>query len=229
MTFSKLGLILSLSYLGIFLVSGVYAIYLLLFHTATSEFSGLLGILVTLPWSLMFTPILDSIGYITWYESFSGNAAVYGIFAMLGLLPGALINATILYFIGRLFGGAVKSEHVVSSEVGTEVSFEKVELLWTRFNIFFWLVFLLSIASFALIFLPTQPLIQYIGATIAARMITKFAGVVLLSYFGYAITGKKSYLFLGLLGFFPFFTAIGLVIGYLVLWYAKKNLMRSSL
>ena len=99
---SKLGLILSSSYLGLFLLSGIYALYLLVFHTAESEFSGLLAILITSPWSLMWSSLMNSWGYISWYERFAGSPAIYGMFAMAGLLPPALLNAAVLYFIGAV-------------------------------------------------------------------------------------------------------------------------------
>lgn len=100
---SKLGVIFSVSYLAIYVLSGLYAIYRLVFHTTSSEFSGVLAILVTLPWSLIFAPVMDALGIVTWYERFAGHPAVYGLCATMTLLPGALLNATILYFVGKLF------------------------------------------------------------------------------------------------------------------------------
>lgn len=102
-------LILSLSYLGIFALSGIYMLYLLIFHTANSEFSGLLSILVTLPWSIIMTPVLNSLGYITWYDHFAGNPVIYGLLALLPLLIAALVNSIILYYIGRLFSNIAKN------------------------------------------------------------------------------------------------------------------------
>jgi hypothetical protein len=102
MTFdSKLGQILSLSYLGLFLLSGVYAIYLLVFHTANSEFCGLPAILLTQPWSLLSIPLINKLGIVEWYEHFSGTPAVYGFWAIATLLPSALINAALLYAFGH--------------------------------------------------------------------------------------------------------------------------------
>ena len=109
---SKPGLILSLSYLGIFVLSGIYMLYLLVSHTANSEFFGLLSILITLPWSMMMTPISDSLGYIDWYNHFAGNPVVYGLLALLPLMIAALVNACILYFVGRLFSNTAKSENL---------------------------------------------------------------------------------------------------------------------
>ena len=98
---SKLGIIFGLTYLSIFILSSVYALYLLVFHTANSEFSGLFAILVTLPWSVAFPlPV--------WYDSFAGKPFLYGTFAMLNLLPAALLNAGFLYLIGFLIGKITK-------------------------------------------------------------------------------------------------------------------------
>jgi hypothetical protein len=97
---SKLGKILSFGYLGLFALSGSYAIYLLVFHTANSEFCGLPAIQLTQPWSLMFGPVMDNLGIIQWYEQFSGSPVVYGLFAVLTLLPYALLNAALLYGFG---------------------------------------------------------------------------------------------------------------------------------
>lgn len=105
---SKFGLIFSLSYLAIFLLSGMYAIYMLVFHTANSEFSGVLAILVTLPWSLIFAPVMDALGIIAWYGRFASHPVIYGLCATMTLLPGALLNATILYFVGKLFDHDMK-------------------------------------------------------------------------------------------------------------------------
>ncbi|MBS3902832.1 MAG: hypothetical protein KGZ30_00435 [Anaplasmataceae bacterium] len=101
MKLSRRGLIASLTYFGVFVLSGLYAIYLLVFNTANSEFSGMVALLVTLPWSVIFSPVLSSFGYIDWYTQFASSPAVYGIFAVLGLLPGAIINAIVLYFLFR--------------------------------------------------------------------------------------------------------------------------------
>ena len=78
----------------------MYTMYLLAFHTADSELSGMLPAIVTFPWSMIIHPIFDSIGYITWYDQFADNPVVYGLLALFPLLLAALINATILYFIG---------------------------------------------------------------------------------------------------------------------------------
>jgi hypothetical protein len=81
----------------------VYALYLLIFHTATSEFSGLPAIMITFPWSLLSLHSIWWTSYLSWYSQLAGSPILYGFFAMLGLLPFALLNASILYFIGCLF------------------------------------------------------------------------------------------------------------------------------
>lgn len=100
--FSKLGLIMSLTYLALFLAAGLWAIHILVNYTSGSEFCGLPAIMVTLPWSVFITPLLINFGYVGWYEQFAGSPVVYGLFAMLGLLPAALINAGFLYFLGTI-------------------------------------------------------------------------------------------------------------------------------
>jgi hypothetical protein len=218
---SKSGLILSLSYLGIFLLSGIYMLYLLIFHTANSEFSGLFSIFLTLPWSILVTPIMDLLGYINWYNQFAGNPLIYGLFALLPLLSGALVNAIILYFIGRLFDNIAKSNNP-KNEIGSTALIDKVNALWKKFNLFFFIFFILSFVVYLQIILPLP---QYIVLISTLQMFAKGGAIVTLSYFGYATTLKKKYIFLGLLGLFPYMTAISLMIGYIVLWQAKKKVI----
>jgi hypothetical protein len=99
---SKLGLTLSLIYLGLFAVTALICIYSLTFHPEHSEFSGLGIYLIALPWSVWTSSLLASIGYISWYEKFSSNGFIYGFFATLGISPGVFINAALLYGIGYL-------------------------------------------------------------------------------------------------------------------------------
>ena len=98
----NLGLILAIPYLVAFSLSEVYVFYSLVFHAADSAFSGLFSIILTIPWSMLIIPILDLFGYIAWYEQFShGSTIFYGIFASLPLLIAALINAKLLYLLGK--------------------------------------------------------------------------------------------------------------------------------
>ena len=163
-------------------------------------------------------PILDSLGYITWYDHFAGNPVVYGLLALLPLLLAALVNATILYFVGRLFSNTAKSENPKSE--GAAVSTDKVNTLWKKVNLFFGIFFIMSFAVYLQIVLPLP---QYIVLISTLRIFAKVGSIVTLSYFGYATTLKKKYIFLGLLGLFPYLPAIGLIVGYIILWQAKKK------
>ena len=95
---AKLGQLFVLIYLGLFILSGLFAMFSLVFNTAHSEFSGIFAILVTLPWSIILK-------IPNWYDKYASMHVLYGLCAMLNLTPGALINATILYYIGKFIGG----------------------------------------------------------------------------------------------------------------------------
>lgn len=218
---SKLRFVLSLSYLGIFLLTGAYSIWFLL-HNPYAELWGVLQIVVTLPWSMILMPIIDSLGFIAWYGQFAGsNKIMYGLLAMSAFIPAALVNAIILYFIGRLFDKAINKRNF-ESEANTLVSPASMNSSWKKFNVFFWIFLLLSLISFFQVFLPTEQLIKFISIINALGMISKIGGIIVLSYFGYVITQKKQYLLLGLLGFFSI-SIVGLMAGYIILWRAKKN------
>jgi hypothetical protein len=103
----RLGLIFALAYLAIFLFAEFTLFHALIFNTANSELSGVPAIIVTLPWSMMLAPFWDWAGFVKWYGQFAGTPALYGIFASMTVLPGAIINAVILYYIGRLMDRAV--------------------------------------------------------------------------------------------------------------------------
>jgi hypothetical protein len=108
---SRLGLIFVIAYLALYLFAEFVAFRALIFDTAHSEFSGVLAILVTLPWSIMLGPFWDFVGLVKWYGRFAGTPALYGFFASLTILPGAIINAVILYYIGRVIGHAATKPH----------------------------------------------------------------------------------------------------------------------
>ncbi len=101
---SNLGPILAIGYLALFLVAECLTLNGLVFHTAQSEFSGLWIILVALPWSLMLTQVGSAVGYVNWYNRFAGTPLVYGLLASVTVLPGVVLNAVILYWIGRAIG-----------------------------------------------------------------------------------------------------------------------------
>lgn len=99
---SRLGFIFVVTYLAIFLFAEVLAFRALIFDAAHSELSGVPAIFVTLPWSIIFGQFWDSIGFVSWYNQFAGTPGLYGLFASLTLLPGLIINAAILYYMGGL-------------------------------------------------------------------------------------------------------------------------------
>ena len=103
MKLSKTGLIIAASYLVLFLITGFFAIYQLIYNTGSSEFCGLPAIILTLPWSMLSMPIVSGLGIVKWYEQFASTPALYGFWAMMTLLPSALINAVILYVAGSYF------------------------------------------------------------------------------------------------------------------------------
>jgi hypothetical protein len=108
---SRLGLTFVIVYLAIFLFAEFIAFRALIFDTANSELSGVPALFVTLPWSIMFGPFWDLVGFVKWYSRFGSTPALYGFFASLTVLPGAIINAVILYYIGRVIGHAATKSH----------------------------------------------------------------------------------------------------------------------
>jgi hypothetical protein len=99
---SRLGLIFVIAYLAIFLLAELTCFYSLIFDTANSALSGVFPIIVTLPWSILFGHFWDSVGYVKWYGRFAGTPALYGFFASLTILPGAIINVILVYYLGRV-------------------------------------------------------------------------------------------------------------------------------
>lgn len=108
---SRLGSICSAAYLAVFLLAEFIVFGSLIFDTRRSELSGLFAIVVTLPWSVMLRPLWDAAGFIKWYGRFAGTPAVYGLFASMTVLPGAIINAAILYHIGRAVERVTRKRH----------------------------------------------------------------------------------------------------------------------
>src|SRR5579859_6492332 len=96
---SRLGFTLALAYLAIFVLAQLYTIRALVQNPANSEMSGIFGVLVTLPWSLILTPVWNALGYVDWYGKYSNSPVVYGLLGTLAILPGAAINATIAYWL----------------------------------------------------------------------------------------------------------------------------------
>ncbi|HET7214892.1 MAG TPA: hypothetical protein VFL79_14970 [Terriglobia bacterium] len=98
---SRWGLIFVVVYLSIFLFTEFVAFHSLIFDTANSALSGVPAIFVTLPWSVLAGRFWEWVGFVQWYSRFASTPALYGAFASLTILPGAIINAAILYHIGR--------------------------------------------------------------------------------------------------------------------------------
>lgn len=98
---SRPGKICALVYLGLFFLAGLGGICQVVMRTGSSEMFGLPAALLAAPWSFMLMPIERSLGIVSWYEKFSGMPLLYGTFAILALLPAALINAVIFYWLGR--------------------------------------------------------------------------------------------------------------------------------
>ncbi len=104
---SKLGLTLSLINLVLFLLPAIIVIYDATIPKAGVSFAGLPAIALASPWALLYQPLLDP--YIAWYDSFAEYSdLLYGLLATTTLLPGVILNALILYFIGKFIGSIVK-------------------------------------------------------------------------------------------------------------------------
>ena len=97
-------MVFALSYLGLYLLSGVYAITFLLFHRPPAEFNP--PSIVALPWSLILIALSHSLGILSVYDRLIGSPVLYGGLMALVVSPGALLNAIILYafcrFLDRL-------------------------------------------------------------------------------------------------------------------------------
>jgi hypothetical protein len=98
----KTGPMLSLRYLGLYFLSGIYALCFLLFRPPTPEFDP--PSIVALPWTFVILPIANSWGIQDWYLRHSGSPVLYAAVMTLILLPGALLNAIIAYLIGKALG-----------------------------------------------------------------------------------------------------------------------------
>jgi hypothetical protein len=101
---SKTGGILCLSYLGLYLLSGIYAVGFLLFRPPTPEFDP--PSLAALPWTFVILPLAHSWGITNWYEVHAGSPIAYGTVMTLVLLPGAMLNAIIFYLFGKMIDGS---------------------------------------------------------------------------------------------------------------------------
>jgi hypothetical protein len=105
---SRVGLVLAIGYLAVFATVECLTLWTLMLHAAHSEFVGVGLILVALPWSMMFSPLWNAIGYIDWYNRFAGMPLVYGLLATGTVLPGVVLNTLIAYSLGWVIGRAVR-------------------------------------------------------------------------------------------------------------------------
>ena len=96
---SKTGVKLCSFYLGLYFLSGIYAVCFLLFNPPPAEFNP--PSLVALPWTFFIIPLADSLGIQDWYGRHVGSPILYGTVMTLILLPGAFLNAIIAYLFGR--------------------------------------------------------------------------------------------------------------------------------
>lgn len=96
---SRTGRIFALSYLGLYSASGIYSVLFLLFHRPPGEFNP--PSIVALPWSLILIPYSHSLGILNLYDRLTGSPLLYGGLMTLVVLPGAILNAIILYGICR--------------------------------------------------------------------------------------------------------------------------------
>ena len=101
---SKTGSALCFFYLGLYLVSGIYAVCVSLFWRPTPEFNP--PSLAVLPWTFVLVPLSHSMGISDLYERLIDSPFLYGTLMWLVCLPGALLNAIILYLFGRLLDGS---------------------------------------------------------------------------------------------------------------------------
>jgi hypothetical protein len=100
---SKTGLTFCSFYLGLYLLSGIYAVSYMLFRRPAPEFNP--PSLAALPWTFFLIPFWNSMGIGNVYDRLIGSPFLYGGLMWAALLPGALLNATILYLFGKLLDG----------------------------------------------------------------------------------------------------------------------------
>ena len=83
---SRLGTIFAIAYLAVFLLAQCFTVAAMKLNPANSEMSGIFGVLVTLPWSLMLVPIWNALGYIEWYGRFANSPGLYGLLGTVAIL-----------------------------------------------------------------------------------------------------------------------------------------------
>ncbi len=95
---SKTGVKLCCLYLGLYFLSGIYAVGFLLFNKPPAEFNP--PSLVAMPWTFFIIPLANSWGIQDWYGRHIGSPILYGTVMTLVFLPGVLLNAVIAYLFG---------------------------------------------------------------------------------------------------------------------------------
>lgn len=201
---AKTGLIPATIFLLLFLLGVIWLEY---FAPKTAELSGLILLIFAIPWTFFIhLPPSSPASHIT--------NDIIGIY-----IPVA-INTIIIYFLGNFLGNSFRN--IRSEEKSTTViSNDRTKRLWVSFNIFFWIIFVIYFFPFLQIISPLSNI--FLGIYSLTSIVSKLGGIIILSYFGYALTLKKTYLLLGLLGLFSYLN-IGLIIGYAILFQLKKKL-----
>ena len=97
---SRAGVIFAAAYLSVYALAGIYAVGFLLFHRPTAYFNP--PAIAALPWTFAILPIANSWGMPSWYQTHTGSPLLYGLAMTFIYLPGALLNATILYWFIRI-------------------------------------------------------------------------------------------------------------------------------
>jgi len=89
------GLTLAGIYLGLAALTAAYPIYMLAYDRVHSELSGVPVIVVGMPWSLL---VIESVALVR-----PPSGGLFALFAM--TVPGVLLNAWLLYLLGRKASG----------------------------------------------------------------------------------------------------------------------------
>ena len=199
---SRLGLWLAVSFLLSFLLTAL-ALTFLRRSPGDSGESGVLLVIFAIPWIFF----LDSIHLPTSLPAFE----IINTFLML-IIP-VILNAFIIHLLGNVLGNALKNVDSGTATVGG-LRTESVNALWKTFNIVFWAIFILYFFPLLQMIIPISG--PFLGICSMVSVVHWLGGSIVLGYFGYALTLKRHYLLLGLLGLMSFLN-IGLLIGYAVL------------
>ena len=174
--------------------------------------SGVLLVIFAIPWIFF----LDSIHVLASLPA----SEIINTFLIL-IIP-VILNAFIIYILGNVLGNALKNVDSETATVGG-LRTESVNALWKTFNIVFWAIFILYFFPLLQIIIPISG--PFLGICSIVSIVHWFGGSIVLGYFGYALTLKRHYLLLGLLGLMSFLN-IGLLIGYAVLYKMTPSTVR---